>query len=173
MCVLCLCVCVCVFVCVSVCVSVLCVLCMYVYVCVCMCVFEYVYVCMCVSAFCAVGGQKDSANLGGLQAPAWGIACPNGWTSNRLQPPVHGCIEVKGVPLHPSHSIVGYRGYFVCVHCGYVAASHVVKLKEPCGLVLSPARKTQLRQVVRGVLPARLSAWPDAAPRPSPMAVLL
>merc|ERR1712194_428730 len=75
-------------------------------------------------------GPKGKKRLRWLANPCTGYCVPEWLDQQQVAAPVHGCVEVKGVRLHPSHSVVGYRGYFVCVHCGYVAASHVVELKE-------------------------------------------
>ena len=54
---------------------------------------------------------------------------------------VDGVVQVAGQVIHPSHTLVAYRGLFICLHCGYSAGDYVVKLSELCCCQLSHTRK--------------------------------
>ena len=86
---------------------------------------------------------------------------------------VDGVVQVAGQVIHLSHTLVVYKGFFMCLHCGYSAGDFVVKLSAACCGQLSPSRKTILKKVCRGELPYSRTKWPTEPPPPSPLELLL
>ena len=75
-----------------------------------------------------------------------------------------------GKNIHPSHSIVYYRGAIYCNHCGYyTAGSRCAKLSIPCLLKKVPSQMNVLKGMRRGVFPNRAKGWPlpDEAQAPT------
>ena len=86
---------------------------------------------------------------------------------------VDGVVQVAGHAIHPSHTLVVFRGLFMCVHCGYSAGEYVVKLGELCCCQLSATRKNSLKKLCRGELPYSRTQWPAEPPPPPPLELLL
>ena len=105
-------------------------------------------------------GPKGPARGRWFRSPCVGVLVPRVSEVMHVAYPVVGSIEVKGVAIHASHSLVCYSGLYVCVHCGYMAADHVVRLKSVCCKLLSPKRKTCLKMILRGRLPYGYKEWP-------------
>ena len=83
---------------------------------------------------------------------------------------VDGVVQVAGQVVHLSHTLVAYRGLFICLHCGYSAG---VKLSELCCCQLSHTRENTLKKLYRGELPYSRTRWPAELPPPPPLELLL
>ena len=66
---------------------------------------------------------------------------------------VKGVCQTAGRVIHRSHNLHVSKGIFVCVRCGYLAASNVRKLQNPCLDIMSPNRASVLHRLQQGLLP--------------------
>ena len=78
---------------------------------------------------------------------------------------VHGMCQIAGRVIHPSHKLRVFKGIFVCVRCGYLAAGDVRKLQDPClGIVSNNRERFVLKRLRQGMLPYSRTEWPVARP---------
>ena len=122
-------------------------------------------------ALSANGGPKGSAKVRWLKSACVGFTkakLSRGKTFHKLPIFADGVVQVAGQVIHPSHTLVVYRGFFMCLHCGYSAGEFVVKLSSPCCGQLSPSRKTILEKLCKGELPYSRTKRPAEPPPPSP-----
>jgi len=92
------------------------------------------------------------------QASPW-TKIPQDLQNPWLLPPNTGLLW-RGKPVHPSHSIVYYRGVIYCNHCGYyTTGGSVRKLQGPC--MKPPASQVRLlRRMKEGIFPVAQQDWP-------------
>ena len=73
-----------------------------------------------------------------------------------------GCLtRVGNRVLHPSHTLVCFRGLYICIVCAHYSGSRVVELGNPCNGVCTAHGQCTLDLIQAGSLPYGLSKWPD------------
>ena len=100
-----------------------------------------------------------------IQAGNCPQVCP--WT--RIPPNLHNpwilppstALLWKGKPVHPSHSIVYYRGVIYCNHCGYyTSGGSMRKLSSECRLKPLKSQLRLLNSMKEGIFPIPHRDWP-------------
>ena len=73
-----------------------------------------------------------------------------------------GCLtRVGNRVLHPSHTLVCFRGLYICAICAHYSGSRVVELGNICSGVCTAHGQCMLDLIQAGKLPYGLSRWPD------------
>ena len=81
-------------------------------------------------------------------------------------------VLVGGAALHPSHSLMHFRGLYYCKRCGYVAAHRALKLVHPCTWGTAFSRRV-VSLILRGALPAGTPCWPEVESREKQVTLVL
>ena len=70
-------------------------------------------------------------------------------------------IMFHGRCVHPTHSLVYYRGVLYCNHCGYYSSgARVAHLADACVLKPLPSQLRLLKRMRQGIYPLASSDWP-------------
>ena len=113
-------------------------------------------------------GPKGPRKIRWMSSPCPGLVGLRPLVSKGHQRVFQGQVQISGTLVHASHSLVAFRGFFICTSCGYSAGTKVVKLVEPCLGQMDPSRRSLLRKVEKGDLPYGRKKWPLPLPPPSP-----
>ena len=118
----------------------------------------------------AIGEQYDVFKW--ILSPCRGVPLPSIAVTPGVQsiPPGLG-VWLGGKEIHPSHTLILFRGLYACTVCGATGSSKIRLLFEPCDGTMIASGPRDVQRIRTGVLPWGRTAWPDDRPAQPGMCV--
>ena len=84
------------------------------------------------------------------------------------------CPVILGMrALHPTHTLVCFKGLYICTTCAHYAAHQVRGLGEVCPGFSTPYGMSLINRFHKGLPPYGLSVWPDGSQSEEEQVILL